>query len=259
MRPVAPVTDQIDTVHAAVVGHAQTLHRATMTLFERRGAGVGHLVRILGHGQYTDRRALVVGTGQRMAVRTLHAVPTEVLAAATVGRRPMHLLPVVLADVGDEQGAGLGVERELVGVAQAVLPDLRARARLDLGEVQLGDAEQLHQPLVVGTGQRIGGRNEIRDPVVLLGVDVDAQHLAEQHAQVLTGFVRVAFPTAITRADIQISVGSELDLTAIVVVVRLLDAQQHLGGLVGALGGHQVGARRVDLKAHDRAIAVERQ
>ena len=43
------------------------------------------------------------------------------------------------------------------------------------------------------------------------------------------------------------------------VVVRLLDAHQHLGGLVGALGGHHVRALGVDLEPHDQPVPVEWQ
>src|SRR5262245_26429443 len=51
-----------------------------------------------------------------------------VIAAGDAGRLKIHLFARALADVGDEQVAGLAVERDAPGVAHAERPDLAARA-----------------------------------------------------------------------------------------------------------------------------------
>ena len=117
----------------------------------------------------------------------------------------------------------------------------------------------MHQALRARDGEGVGRRDFVRNAVVVRRVDVDAKYLAEQRREVLPGFQRVPFPAAVSGTDVEITVRPEVDLAAVVIVVGLLDAQENLRGLAGALGCHDVRALRVCLKAHDDAIAVKRQ
>jgi hypothetical protein len=59
-----------------------------------------------------------------------HLVPAVILAALARGGLEVDLLPVVLADVGDEEVARLAVERERPGIGDAESPDLGLRPLL---------------------------------------------------------------------------------------------------------------------------------
>src|SRR5690606_8260476 len=75
-----------------------------------------------------DRRhqtGRVAALGRAEAVVALHDRPTVILAAGAGGRLEVDLFPVILPDVGNVEVAGLLVEAEAPGVAQAVGPDLR--------------------------------------------------------------------------------------------------------------------------------------
>src|SRR5439155_26342122 len=91
----------------------------------RDGAAVA--VAVLQDGQ--RHAGHVAAGGGREAVAALGDVPAVVLAAAAGGEADVHLLPLALADVGDHEVAGQAVEGEAPRVAQAVGPDLAARAR----------------------------------------------------------------------------------------------------------------------------------
>src|ERR1043165_7759363 len=90
------------------------------------GDGAAEAVAVLEdrHGE-ADGRA--VGRGV-VAVRRFHQTPAVVLAAGAARGLQVDLFILVLADVGDPEVAGLAIEGEAPRVAQAVRPDLAARA-----------------------------------------------------------------------------------------------------------------------------------
>ena len=118
-------------------------------------------------------------------------VPAVVPHPAQLAAGPVvDLLPVALADVGHPEVAGGAVEGEAPRVAEPVPGDLPAR---------------------------------------LGGGDVRPQELAERGAKVLGALLGVAGGAAVAHADVQQPVGAELQLAAVVVVVRLVDEEQLLG------------------------------
>ena len=155
-------------------------------------------------------------------VLALEGVPSEVHAAPgpVAGGRDVDLFVVVLTDVGDPEIAGRAVEREAPRVAQAVGPDLRASAT---------------------ACERVVGR----DPVggVLSSAGIDAQDLAEQRVQRLpvaalrvTGAC-VTLAATIAEPDVEHAVGTERELSAVVIRLRLVHsehgaARAHVGAPV---------------------------
>jgi hypothetical protein len=105
--------------------------------------------------------------------------------------------------------------------------------------------------IVVGNGVGFVG--------IVIHIHVDAEDFAEPGGEILAGLQGIAFPTAVARADVEIAVGAERDLTAIVIVIGLLDPQQHLRGRIRALGVHHVRTGGIHLEADDDAVPVERQ
>ena len=180
------------------------------------------------HGLVHDRAAaLLDAAGGEPEVALAH-VPAVVAAASD----DVDLLDVVLPHVTDPVVARLPVDRPLEGVAQPVRPDL-AQSPVDADErVVLGN------PVV-----------PVRSAAA---VDVDTQDLSERHAHVLgvaavhvpddraDGVVAVVVgvdpeqlpvlvvrPTAVAELDVEHPVGSEDELAAVVVPLRLGHPEQH--------------------------------
>src|SRR2546423_222417 len=155
-------------------------------------------------------------------MRTLQHVPAVVRATPELNPVPrdVDLLPLRLSDVPDVEIARLAIERKAPRIAQPRGPDLRAK-----GVVR---------------------RDQVRT------IDVQAQQLAEQHAQVLRVVVRVAAPTSVAGGCVQLAVGTELELSPVVVVVRRMrDRDERVGGrLIG-----DVWVRR-DVIPDDADVAV---
>src|SRR5207248_5589365 len=102
--------------------------------------------------------------------------------------------------VAHGEGARRAVEREAPRIAQPV--------RVDLGPA-------------AAAAERVATRG----PVAAGRVRVDAQQLAEQGAEVLPRARRIVLAAAVTHSDVEEAVGSELELTAVVVVeLAVLDA-----------------------------------
>ena len=118
------------------------------------------------------------------------------------GLDPVDLLDLVLADVRDPQVAVVPVEREPPRVAQPCRPDLVTCVELVVADEG-----------VVGGNRRIDRR-------------VQSEHLAEQRGGVLRTTAGVAARPAVAQADVEHAVGTELDVTAVVVRERLFDVQQ---------------------------------
>src|SRR5205085_7496463 len=107
-------------------------------------------------------------------------------------RHDVDLLPSVLADVADPEVTRLPVEGEAPGVAQP-------------------DPDGLPRDLRAG--------------------HIEPEELAELRRRVLRVVLRIATRSAVPVARIELAVGAELQLAAVVVRVRLLDEEQRLGGL----------------------------
>ena len=60
-------------------------------------------------------------------------------------------------------------------------------------------------------------------------VDVDAQHLAEQLLRILRAMIGIVARAAVAEADVEVAVGSEREMPAVVIRERLRDD----GGAVG--------------------------
>ena len=119
----------------------------------------------------------------------------------------VHFLVLVLPDVACVQLAGAPIERHAPDVAEAVRPDLRARA--------------------VDADERIVLRDAV-GAIALGTIDVDAQDLREQRAQVLPRKLRVVGCAAVAAAQVEHAVGAEEDGAAVVVRVRIVDGEEHL-------------------------------
>ncbi len=143
---------------------------------------------------------------ERVAVermRPFQQVPPVVLSARRACRLEVDLLPRALADVADPQVAGRrGRTSTATGCAGRTprSPASRRRGRR--------------------TGCPRGSGTEL--PV---GPRVDPQHLAEQRRERLRRCPRVAAAAAVAEPDVEVSVGAEREVAAVVVRVRLVDEQ----------------------------------
>src|SRR5262249_39523572 len=129
-------------------------------------------------------------------------------------------LPGILTHVSHEQTlAHSAIEGKSPRVAEAVGPDFAFRA-IDANEWVIGR-------------NRIGRAR----------VDIDAEHLAEQRAEFLAVPLRIAGRAPITGTDVKKAVRPECQLATVVVVKRLIEAQQHLT----AIGIGQIAVRGRDM------------
>ncbi len=162
-------------------------------------------------------------------------------------RDVVDLLVEVLADVADDHRAGLAVEREPVGIAQAEHPHgARRRGKRIVGGNGVTAGRQRRDPQDLGQQRR---------PVVV-GV---------RDGQVLTVALRVAAATAVAGAHVEHPVGPELELAAVVVLLDVVRDRQHAQarrqvGVVGRRGDHLVDldiAGVVDRRRVARVIDIE--
>ena len=157
-------------------------------------------------------RVVVLGDGIDV-LGAVTATPSDVTAASLPRGPPVvapfdnaiDLLGVGLPDVTGPQLTGHAVEAEAPGVAQAVRPDLRAALPADEG--------------VVG-----------RDGVWLSGVDVDSQDLPQEGVEALGVVVRIRAQLPVAKADVEVPIGSEQDVAAVVVRPRLRELDEDLPG-----------------------------
>src|ERR1043165_4475139 len=153
----------------------------------------------------------------------------------------VHFLPFVLTHVTRPHHAGLAIPTVAPRIAETVSVNLFAHAIFLL----FG-----HEGVIL--------RDAVRKLMAVLaiaysgtGVDIDAKNFGEQGGGVLSVAVRVVGRAAVTEREIQIAIGSETDLAAFVVAVRLRDFQENaLGREVGFVG---IGGR--DLEFADDAAA----
>src|SRR6184192_1390108 len=169
------------------------------------------------HQPADDRAAVRVGVLDRrqhprsrapawrlVAVRCFHGRPSVVDAGLTRGLH-VHLLPQVLAHIGDVEEPVWRVEAEAPRVPQADGPDFPAPA---------------------ARRKRVVRRYPVRVPCV----DVDAQQLAEQRVAVLSTVLGVPARASVAHPDVQLPIGPEDHQPAIVIRVGLFDEQDQLVG-----------------------------
>ena len=150
------------------------------------------------------RQAAVVAVGRWIETAgALHQTPTVVFAAGAQCRLEVDLFQGILSDVTDKQVSGLPIEGKSPGIAKAVSPDFIFSRRIR------------HEWIV--------RRNAVGKPAV----HIDAQDLSKQGGQSLGVVLRVAAVAAVACADIQIAVGAELQLSAVVIAKRLVYLQQN--------------------------------
>src|SRR5215212_529826 len=137
----------------------------------------------------------------------LHQIPAIVLSASTRRRLVVDFLVRRRPNVADPQVARDPIETKAPGVAQSKRPDLGARSLL----VDVGVVGRDCVPEVVGHQ-----------------IDVDAQDLAEQGAQILAILAVPATP--VTQPDVEISILRPIEeQTTVVVSRRLVDEQDGFG------------------------------
>ncbi len=217
-RSHALVGEQVAAVEVAEAGVAD--HVAA------RDRAVSRVVAVVEDriGERAGARAL--RCGRREGDQALATVPAEVQPPARGGAaHEVDLLSRVLTDVADQQRSGDPVEAEAPRIAEAVAPDLicacAARER-------------------VAGRDRVGGSGAAR-------VGVDPQQLAEQRLPVLAVLQRVAGTTPVACGDVEVAVGPDLQLTAVVVRERrVIDRQQASSG--GRVDGAADLAVLVDLQ-----------
>ena len=157
---------------------------------------------------------------------------------------------MILADIGDVEVAGFAVEMHFPWIANAVGPDLGASGGLDFCESFFAHTEQDHESL--GGDERVVRRDAI-GTIRSGGVDVDAEDFGEQGGDVLSCIENVAFPAAITRANVEVAVWAKGEFAAVVVRVGLLDLHDHADRFF--VGFVRVGL--ADLVFDDEGVAVE--
>ncbi len=129
----------------------------------------------------------------------------------------IHFLKTVLSDIGDPKPAECRIEAEAPWIAEPP------------GEYFLGPSFRVVCKGVVERYTVILS--------VLRGIHIDAKHLAKEDAPILRVALWITAGSAVAHADIQISVWSEYDLSAVVIAVRLCDGKNdQLRCGIGLLG-----------------------
>ncbi len=140
--------------------------------------------------------------------RPLHDLPTVVLSSAARTGLKVDLLANALSDVSDVKVSGLAVEGEPPRVAQALGPDFPARRR--------------------GCRERIRRRDSVERRTSGVRVDIQAKDLPEQDVVSLRAAVWALRRAAVSDSGIQVPIGSELQLAAVMVGIgRIRNRQQH--------------------------------
>src|SRR6478735_407109 len=144
----------------------------------------------------------------RIEIRTLEGVPTVIGALLT----DVDLFPMVLADIGNVEGAQRAVEAVPPRIAQAECEDLVGAGRPDEG--------------IVGRYRIVLCRIARKS----VAVHVKTQDVAEQVVDVLSGVKGIAAAAAVTQRGVEIAVGSEPEPARLVVARgRLWDGDDRRG------------------------------
>ena len=183
-----------------------------------------------------QRQGAVVAVGGRIkAVRPLHASPPVILPSPTASGREVYFLPRILADVANEQIASKSIEAESPGIAQAQRPHL--------------------WPCPRSPNKRIRGW----DGVGKLTVHIEPEQLAQQRAEVLCIYFAGRRLRPVAHANVEVAVGAELQLAAVVIAEGLGDSEQHSARQrVGHVGIARHGIAREDgIAGRVRVVDVE--
>src|SRR5687768_1422081 len=192
-----------------VASEQRAYARAAVHVATRHGAA--EAVVVFGVG-IDERVAVVLGRAAARRVEAVRAL-AESPAVVAAGDDAIHFLPVALADVAGPEIARRAVEAESPGVAKAVCVYLRAFLGARAHAVR---APRIAEPAVVG-----------RDRVIRAARDVDPQELAQELASVLRIILRIAARAAVPERHVQHAVRAESEMSAVVVVERLVDGKQH--------------------------------
>jgi hypothetical protein len=185
---------------------------------------------VLGYGQCQP--GLAAPGAAAGALRAFHDVPAVVFTTLGTRRLNIDLLEPILADIRDIQVAGLPVEGNSPGVAQAERPDL--------------------VPNRLVAGKRVVGRNCVSPAH---RIHVDPNEFAEQCAAVLGVVIGIERTTAVAETEVQHAVRPEPYTAAIVVIKRLGHDQQDF--LAVRIGDIRVFGHLEPRKHHTAARARE--
>ena len=156
-----------------------------------------------------DRKSEASRIAVRLRVEAhaaFHPPPAVVPATGRARRLPVDLLARVLANVSNEEVARGAVEAEAPRVPEPVGPDLSSRAGCQT--------------------EWIAGR----DRVGRAAVHVDAQDLAEERVQPLRVVGGVSYFSSISDRDVEVAIGSELQLPAVVAELGVRNREKHQCG-----------------------------
>src|SRR5262249_33730946 len=142
------------------------------------------------------------------AQEPLHDVPAVVFSTSAPVRLKVDLLTRALADIRDVEIAGLTVEGEPPRVPQSFCPDLLDRRS--------------------AVGKRIGGGYAVERRPSRVGFDVQTKNLPEEHVISLRAAGAPFGPPTIADSDIEVTVGSELEISPEVIGIGWMrDPQKH--------------------------------
>ena len=134
--------------------------------------------------------------------------------------KDIDFLHAILADIGEPEVAGLCVETETPWIAQAGGPDFG--------------------PYIGAADEWVVSGNGIRLAVVVM-IDIDANHFAEEQLHVLSVAVRVTVRAGIAHREIKVAVRTEGDAAATVIAGEAGNLDEAAGGFAGIMkkiGGH---------------------
>ncbi len=140
----------------------------------------------------------------------LHAAPAVVPASPARCRLEAHFLPGVLPDVGDEEISREPIERETPRVSESERPDFGPRRGIG--------------------GERVVEGNGVGKPLV----DVDAEDLSQEGDPALRPIPRISGGAPVAEPDPQLPIGTERELSPVVIRVWLIDGEERdCGGGIG--------------------------
>lgn len=237
----APISGVVGAFHGGVV-------------FAPIDAEADHADSLIDVTVFGDREETDAGVGGFVfdgeGVATAHELPSVVFAAFAFGGLEIDFLPVILADIGDEEVTRFAIEGESPWVADAVGPDFGFGVGMNFGELFFGDPEESH--LLERGDERIILRDRVS--AIRGGVfDINPEHFAHESGEILASAEDIAFPAAVADADIEEAIWAEGHFSAVMIAVGEIELHDHLPafhvGFIGIFGG--------DLILHDQGGAIE--
>jgi hypothetical protein len=155
-----------------------------------------------------DQRLVRRRTRRHVVVQPF-AISPSIVPPAAAGRLVVDLFVTVLTHVANDQGASAAAR----GIVEVVPPGVPQTERPDLGTSR--DRRALDE--------RVAGRHPIAGRIRVGNAHVDTKHLAEQLRRVLRAVIGIVARSAVTESHVEKPVGSEREMTAVVVRKRLRD------------------------------------